>query len=185
MYIFAKNPDKAKGDASSRDVTLSKDNAGYKNVDTSKNDLNSDSVNIHKNDAVNNNVKDDSSANGSADVKKSKVVVYKSAQAAKEVSEDKKANVDKNVKDVKGDKELKDNKIATDSAEDRAAKDDRAAADSANSGKKDSEVKPNKDGIYDFSNDKNVINPFPNVITPAEVKELQDKTTSVRPLSSI
>ncbi|MFU0518547.1 InlB B-repeat-containing protein [Gardnerella vaginalis] len=67
----------------------------------------------------------------------------------------------------------------------KAAKDDRVAADSANNGEKDSEVKPNKDGIYDFSNDKNVINPFPNVITPAEVKELQDTTTSVRPLSSI
>ena len=47
------------------------------------------------------------------------------------------------------------------------------------------EVKPNKDGIYDFTNDKDVQNPFPNVITPAEVKELQDKTTSVRPLPSI
>ena len=47
------------------------------------------------------------------------------------------------------------------------------------------EVKPNKDGIYDFTNDKDVQNPFPNVITPAEVEELQDKTTSVRPLPSI
>nr|WP_281500893.1 InlB B-repeat-containing protein [Gardnerella vaginalis] len=67
----------------------------------------------------------------------------------------------------------------------KAAKDDRAAAESSANVDKQSEVKPNKDGIYDFSNDKNVINPFPNVITPAEVKELQDKTTSVRPLSSI
>ena len=48
-----------------------------------------------------------------------------------------------------------------------------------------STVQPNADGVYDFSDDKNIINPFPNVITPAEVKELQDKTTSVRPLSSI
>ena len=47
------------------------------------------------------------------------------------------------------------------------------------------EVKPNKDGVYDFTNDTDVKNPFPNVITPAEVKELQDKTTSVRPLPSI
>ena len=46
-------------------------------------------------------------------------------------------------------------------------------------------VKPNKEGIYDFTNDKDVQNPFPNVITPAEVEELQDKTRSVRPLSSI
>ena len=67
----------------------------------------------------------------------------------------------------------------------KATKDDRAAAESSANVDKQSEVKPNKDGIYDFSNDKNVINPFPNVITPAEVKELQDKTTSVRPLSSI
>ncbi|PKZ53506.1 InlB B-repeat-containing protein [Gardnerella vaginalis] len=67
----------------------------------------------------------------------------------------------------------------------KEAKDDRASTDSTNNGEKKSEVKPNKDGIYDFSNDKNVINPFPNVITPAEVKELQDKTTSVRPLPSI
>lgn len=67
----------------------------------------------------------------------------------------------------------------------KATKDDRASADSPANVDKQSEVKPNKDGIYDFSNDKNVINPFPNVITPAEVKELQDKTTSVRPLSSI
>ncbi len=47
------------------------------------------------------------------------------------------------------------------------------------------EVKPNKEGIYDFTKDTDVQNPFPNVITPAEVKELQDKTTSVRPLPSI
>lgn len=46
-------------------------------------------------------------------------------------------------------------------------------------------VKPNADGVYDFTDDKNVQNPFPNVITPDEVKELQDKTTSVRPLPSI
>ena len=46
-------------------------------------------------------------------------------------------------------------------------------------------VKPNKEGIYDFTNDKDVKNPFPDVITPAEVKELQDKTKSVRPLPSI
>ncbi|MFU0529577.1 InlB B-repeat-containing protein [Gardnerella vaginalis] len=67
----------------------------------------------------------------------------------------------------------------------KAAKDDRAAVESPANVDKQSEVKPNKDGIYDFSNDKNVTNPFPNVITPAEVKELQDKTTSVRPLPSI
>lgn len=42
-------------------------------------------------------------------------------------------------------------------------------------------VKPNSDGIYDFTNDKDVQNPFPNVITPAEVKELQDKTRSAYP----
>ncbi|MFU9974438.1 InlB B-repeat-containing protein [Fannyhessea vaginae] len=38
-----------------------------------------------------------------------------------------------------------------------------------------STVKPDAAGIYDFTNDKNVQNPFPNVITPDEVKELQDK----------
>lgn len=43
------------------------------------------------------------------------------------------------------------------------------------------EVKPNKDGIYDFTNDTDVKNPFPDVITPAEVKELQDKTRSAYP----
>lgn len=42
-------------------------------------------------------------------------------------------------------------------------------------------VKPNKEGIYDFTNDTDVKNPFPNVITPAEVKELQDKTRSAYP----
>ena len=67
----------------------------------------------------------------------------------------------------------------------KATKDDRAAADSPANVDKQSEVKPNKDGIYDFSNDKNVTNPFTNVITPAEVKELQDKATSVRPIPSI
>ena len=46
-------------------------------------------------------------------------------------------------------------------------------------------VKPNKEGIYDFTNDKDVQNPFPNVITPAEVEELQDTAKSVRPLPSI
>ena len=46
-------------------------------------------------------------------------------------------------------------------------------------------VKPNSDGIYDFTNDKDIKNPFPNVITPAEVEELQDTAKSVRPLSSI
>ncbi|MFP1676088.1 InlB B-repeat-containing protein [Gardnerella sp. Marseille-Q9691] len=137
------------------------------------------------NDAANSNVKDDSSANDSTDAKKGKVAVYKSAQAAKEVSEDKKANVDKNVKDVKGDKELKDNKIATDSAEDRAAKDDKAAEESTNSGEKKNEVKLNEYGKYDFTTDENVTNPFPNVITPDEVKELQDKTTSAYPFPLI
>ena len=39
-----------------------------------------------------------------------------------------------------------------------------------------STVKPNADGVYDFSDDKNIQNPFPNVITPDEVKALQDKT---------
>ena len=164
-YPFAKNPDKAK------------DDANFQNVDTSKNNINSNNANIHKNDAVNNNVKDNSSANDSADVKKSKVAVYKSAKSTKEVSEDKKANGDEEDKDVKG---------ATGSVnENPAAKDDKAAADSTNNDDKKSEVKPNKEGIYDFSNDKDVTNPFPNVITPAEVKELQDKTKSVRPLSFI
>ena len=46
-------------------------------------------------------------------------------------------------------------------------------------------VKPNSDGIYDFTNDKDVQNPFPDVITPAEVKELQNKTTSGYPFSYI
>ena len=46
-------------------------------------------------------------------------------------------------------------------------------------------VKPNSDGIYDFTNDKDIKNPFPNVITPAEVEELQDTAKSVRPLPSI
>ena len=82
--------------------------------------------------------------------------------------------------------EDKDVKDATDSvSEDRAAKDDKAAADSTNNDDNKSEVKPNKEGIYDFSNDKNVTNPFPEIITPAEVDELQSKTKSVRPLSSI
>lgn len=45
------------------------------------------------------------------------------------------------------------------------------------------EVKPNKEGIYDFTKDTDVKNPFPDVITPAEVKELQDKTTSGYPFS--
>ena len=43
------------------------------------------------------------------------------------------------------------------------------------------EVKPNKEGIYDFTKDTDVKNPFPDVITPAEVKELQDKTKSAYP----
>ena len=169
-YPSAKNPDNAKGDASF------KDDSNSQNVDTSKNDVNSNDVNsndvnIHKNDAVNSNVKDDNATNDSADVKKSKVAVYKSVQAVKEVSKDKKD---------------KENKGVTGSvSENRAAKDDKAAADSTNNDDKKSEVKPNKEGIYDFSNDKNVTNPFPNVITPAEVKDLQDKTKSVRPLSSI
>lgn len=67
----------------------------------------------------------------------------------------------------------------------KATKDDRASADSPANVDKQSEVKPNKDGIYDFSNDKDIKNPFPNVITPAEVKELQDKTKSVSPLPFI
>lgn len=67
----------------------------------------------------------------------------------------------------------------------KATKDDRASADSTNNGEKDSEVKPDKDGIYDFSNDKNVTNPFPNVITQAEVNEFQKKTKSVSPLPFI
>lgn len=46
-------------------------------------------------------------------------------------------------------------------------------------------VKPNADGVYDFTDDKNVQNPFPNVITPDEVKELQNTAKSVRPLPSI
>ena len=48
-----------------------------------------------------------------------------------------------------------------------------------------STVKPNADGVYDFSDDKNIQNPFPNVITPDEVKALQDKTKSVSPLPFI
>ena len=40
----------------------------------------------------------------------------------------------------------------------------------------------NKKGV---SNADNVTNPFPNVITPAEVKELQDKTMSSRPPRNI
>ena len=48
-----------------------------------------------------------------------------------------------------------------------------------------STVKPNADGVYDFSDDKDIQNPFPDVITPAEVQELQDKTKSVRPLPYI
>ena len=182
-YPFAKNPDKAKGDAGSSDVALSKgdasskNDAGSKGVDSSKNDVNSKNANIPNNGAVNSNVKDDSSANDSSDVKKSKVAVYKSAQSTKEVSKDKEAS---------GEKEAKDVKDATGSVnENPAAKEDKAAADLPPSGKQQSEVKPNKEGIYDFSNDENVTNPFPNVITQAEVDELQDKTRSVRPLSSI
>lgn len=67
----------------------------------------------------------------------------------------------------------------------KAAKEDKAAVESPANVDKQSEVKPNKDGIYDFSNDKDIKNPFPNVITPAEVKELQDKTKSVSPLPFI
>ncbi|MDK7192680.1 LPXTG cell wall anchor domain-containing protein [Bifidobacterium sp. UMB1197] len=137
-YPFAKNPDKAKGDA------------GSKGVDSSKNDVNSKNANIPNNGAVNSNVKDDSSANDSSDVKKSKVAVYKSAQSTKEVS-----------------------------------KEDKAAVELPANVENQSEVKPNKEGIYDFSNDKDIKNPFPNVITPAEVKELQDKTTSGYPFSYI
>ena len=48
-----------------------------------------------------------------------------------------------------------------------------------------STVKPDAAGIYDFTNDKNVQNPFPNVITPDEVRELQNTAKSVRPLPSI
>lgn len=62
----------------------------------------------------------------------------------------------------------------------KATKDDRAAADSANNGEKQSEVKKDEDGRYDFSDDTNITNPFPNVITPAEVKELQDKKPTAR-----
>ena len=124
-YPVAKNSDKAKGDAGSRDAALSKGNAGSKNddnsknvtlskgdsgfkddasfkddsgsknVDTSKNDVNSKSANIPNNDAVNSNVKDDNAANNSTDVKKSKEAVYKSTKSTKEVSKDKKANDDK------------------------------------------------------------------------------------------
>ncbi len=171
-YPFAKNPDKEKGDAGSKDAALSKgessskndsnsknvapskDDSGSKNVDASKNDVNSKSANIPNNDAVNNNVKDNNSANNSTDVKKSKEAVYKSAQSTKEDSV-------------------------------QAAKEDKAAAESPANVDKQSKVEPNKDGIYDFSNDENVTNPFPNVITPEEVKELQDKTTSGYPFSYI
>lgn len=48
-----------------------------------------------------------------------------------------------------------------------------------------STVKPDAAGIYDFTNDKNVQNPFPNVITSDEVRELQNTAKSVRPLPSI
>lgn len=37
------------------------------------------------------------------------------------------------------------------------------------------------DTVYDFTGDKNIINPFPEVITPAEVEEFQRKTVSSRP----
>ena len=59
------------------------------------------------------------------------------------------------------------------------------SAQAAASSSAQPEVKLNKDGVYDFTNDTDVKNPFPDVITPAEVKELQDKTKSVRPLPSI
>ncbi len=164
-YPFAKNSDKAKGDAGSKDAASfkddsgSKNDAGSKNVDTSKNDVdsndvNSKSANIPNNDAVSNNVKDDNATNDSTDVKKSKVAVYKSAQSTKEDSV-------------------------------QAAKEDKAAAELPANVDKQSEVKPGADGIYDFSKDENVTNPFQNVITPKEVEELQSKTKSVRPLSSI
>ena len=160
-YPVAKNPDKAKGDDNSKNVTLSKDessskndassknvapskdDSGSKNVDASKNDVNSKSANIPTNDVVNNNVKDNNSANDSTDVKKSKVAVYKSAQSAKEVS-----------------------------------KEDKAAAESSSSGNQYIEVEHNESGIYDFTTDDNVTNPFQNVITPAEVKELQSRVIS-------
>ncbi|MDZ7549672.1 hypothetical protein CJI58_003565 [Bifidobacteriaceae bacterium NR047] len=149
-YPVAKNPDKAKGDAGSKDDALSKGADNSKGVDASKNDVNSRNANIPKNDAVNNNVKDDNATNDSADVKKSKEAVYKSTQSTKEVS-----------------------------------KEDKAAAESPANVDKQSKVEPNKDGIYDFSKDENVTNPFQNVITQKEVEELQSKTKSVRPLSSI
>ena len=166
-YPFAKNSDKAKGDAGSRDdafskgdalsknddnsknVILSKYDSGSKNdsnsknVDTSKNDVNSNNANIHKNDAVNNNVKDDNASNDSTDVKKSKVAVYKSAQSAKEVS-----------------------------------KEDKAATESSSSGNQYIEVEHNESGTYDFTSDRDITNPFPNVITPEEVNELQSRVKS-------
>lgn len=37
------------------------------------------------------------------------------------------------------------------------------------------------DTVYYFTGDKNIINPFPEVITPAEVEEFQRKTVSSRP----
>lgn len=37
------------------------------------------------------------------------------------------------------------------------------------------------DTVYDCTGDKNIINPFPEVITPAEVEELQRTTVSSRP----
>ena len=202
VYTSAKNPDKAKGDASFKDAALSnnddnsenvtlskdessfKDDASSKNVapsknddnsknvapsknddnsknvtpskddSVSKNDVNSKSANIPDNDVVNINVKDNNSANDSADVKKSEVAVYKSAQSTKEDSV-------------------------------QAAKEDKAAAELPANVDKQSEVKPGADGIYDFTTDDNVTNPFQNVITPKEVEELQSKTKSVRPLSSI
>lgn len=59
------------------------------------------------------------------------------------------------------------------------------SAQAAASSSAQPEVKLNKDGVYDFTNDTDVKNPFPDVITPAEVKELQDKTTSGYPFSYI
>ena len=67
----------------------------------------------------------------------------------------------------------------------KATKDDRAAADSPANVDKQSEVKLNEYGKYDFTTDENVTNPFPNVITPDEVKELQNQTTSAYPFPLI
>ena len=167
-YPSAKNPDNGKGDASSNDAALSKGYDNSKNVTLSKNDSN------FKDDAGAKNV--DSSKN---DVNSSNANIPNNAAANNNVKDDSSANDSSDVKKSK----VAVYKSAQSAKE--VSKEDKAAEESTNSGEKKNEVKLNEYGKYDFTTDENVTNPFPNVITPDEVKELQDKTTSAYPFPLI